>query len=663
MMRSKQQKVAPAPPQPIPLSDPSEEARFRLAAIVESSNDAIISKNLNGIITSWNRGAEHIFEYSEAEVLGKPITIIIPPDLIYQETEILRRIRAGQRVESFETVRLAKSGRQVNVSLTISPVRNSEGRIIGASKIARDITDRVHVEAALRDSENRLRLAQSAAHIGSWEWSPGQNANSLSPELMEMFGLNSSDPDHQATWFTRVFADDLPVVRRAMADAPRTGTMEFEYRFLHPQKGLRWFFCKGSRLAENIEGAPMFGVVMDITDRKRAAEALRLSEQQFRDLADSIQQLVWIAEADGFIFWYNQRWFDYTGTTHQQVAGWDWQSVHHPDHLPKVMERWKQCLASGEPFEMEFPLRGADGVYRWFLTRANPVRDAQGNIWRWFGTNTNIHEQREITHALQAGQQQLNSVLAALTKANDELETRVRERTADLQRAEENLRALSGRLLQAQDDERRRIARELHDSAGQLLAALNMNLVPIQADAGKLTPAAATAVNESIHLVEELSKELRTISHLLHPPMLDEAGLEFALQWYVEGFADRSNIDVDFHLAEDLGRLPRDMETAIFRLIQESLTNIHRHANSPVASLSVLRNAENQIVVEVRDEGKGMSTSVGNGHGPVKTGVGIQGMRERVRQLGGKLEIESSSAGTTVRAILPLPVGSTQSAY
>jgi signal transduction histidine kinase len=310
---------------------------------------------------------------------------------------------------------------------------------------------------------------------------------------------------------------------------------------------------------------------------------------------------------------------------------------------------------------MEFPLRGGDGVYRWFLTRATPVRDAQGNIWRWFGTNTNIHDQREATLALQASQQQLNSVLAALTKAHDELEIRVKERTADLQRAEDSLRTLSGRLLQAQDDERRRIARELHDSAGQLLAALNMNLVPIQLDAAKLSPAASNAVNESIQLVEELSKELRTISHLLHPPMLDEAGLEFALQWYVEGFAERSNIDVDFELASDLGRLSRDLEIAIFRLVQESLTNIHRHANSSVAKVRIFRDALQQTTLEVSDQGKGMVAMNTNGNGPLKPGVGIQGMRERVRQLGGKLEIESGSQGTTVRAIFPLPVKSNRS--
>ena len=132
----------------------------------------------------------------------------------------------------------------------------------------------------------------------------------------------------------------------------------------------------------------------DITERKRAEEALRESERQLRTLADTVPQLVWMAEADGNIFWYNQRWYDYTGTTAEEMVGWGWQSVHDPKILPKVLEQWRSSLATGKPFEMEFPLRGADGVFRWFLTRVNPLPDSQGRIVRWFGTNTDIEESR-----------------------------------------------------------------------------------------------------------------------------------------------------------------------------------------------------------------------------------------------------------------------------
>jgi len=212
-------------------------------------------------------------------------------------------------------------------------------------------------------------------------------------------------------------------------------------------------------------------------------------------------------------------------------------------------------------------------------------------------------------------------------------------------RAEEGLRTISGRLLQMQDDERRRIARELHDSAGQTLVALDMNLASIQREAKQLSPQALKTCSESLDLVKELSRELRTISHLLHPPLLDEAGLPSAVRWYVEGFAERSKIRVNLDLDANLGRLSSECETAIFRIVQESLTNIHRHSGSPTASISISR-TRREVRLGVHDQGKGIS-------GSMKRGVGIQGMHERVRQLGGRLQINSGKGGTSVVAILP----------
>jgi PAS domain S-box-containing protein len=221
-------------------------------------------------------------------------------------------------------------------------------------------------------------------------------------------------------------------------------------------------------------------------------------------------------------------------------------------------------------------------------------------------------------------------------------------------RAEERLRLLSGQLLHLQDQERRRIARELHDSAGQILAALGMNLSLVESENGNIAPCAAKAIQESVGLVQELSRELRTISHLLHPPLLDEVGLASGLRSYLDGFTERSKIRVDLELPEDLGRLPQDLETAIFRIVQECLTNIHRHSESPVASIRISR-SDRQISLEVEDRGKGVPPekreAMDSGSMP---GVGIRGMRERLRQLGGSLEINSDDRGTIVVARLPV---------
>ena len=240
-----------------------------------------------------------------------------------------------------------------------------------------------------------------------------------------------------------------------------------------------------------------------------------------------------------------------------------------------------------------------------------------------------------------------------------ELEEAVQQRTVELDRTNQNLRELSARLLQLQDDERRRIARELHDSVGQMLAALGMNLAVVGTEIERLTKITST-VNDSAALVQELSKEVRTISHLLHPPLLDEAGLASALRWYVEGFAQRSKIEVGLEFPADFGRLPRESETAIFRTVQECLTNIHRHSESPIATIRIAA-SDKHVRVEVEDRGKGIPpekqfemTSTGT------PGVGIRGMRERLRQLGGSLDIHSNGKGTLI--VAQLPVAATPSA-
>jgi signal transduction histidine kinase len=240
-----------------------------------------------------------------------------------------------------------------------------------------------------------------------------------------------------------------------------------------------------------------------------------------------------------------------------------------------------------------------------------------------------------------------------LRRQQGELEEKVSQRTAELDAANKSLRQLSGRLLQLQDDERRRIARELHDSVGQMLAALNMNLSAVSADIERLTKTAST-VTDSALLVGELSKEIRTISHLLHPPLLDEAGLASALRWYVEGFIERSKIKVDLDIAPDLGRLPRELETAIFRVVQECLTNVHRHSESPTARIRVGYHG-NEIRLEIADKGKGIPPEKRKAIATTGVpGVGIRGMRERVRQLGGVLEVQSDGNGTNVMVGLPL---------
>jgi signal transduction histidine kinase len=236
----------------------------------------------------------------------------------------------------------------------------------------------------------------------------------------------------------------------------------------------------------------------------------------------------------------------------------------------------------------------------------------------------------------------------ALRQTQSNLEGVVDARTAQLQQ-------LSARLMNTQDEERRRIARELHDSAGQYLAGIQMNLGALSHETAGLAAPQKARIADSMAMAERCTSEIRTISYLLHPPLLDETGVRSAISWYVQGFAERSGICVDLEIPESLGRLPSDTETALFRVVQQSLANIHRHSGSEVARIVVDADAE-RVTVEICDQGRGIAPEIlaGFHSGTRLVGVGMVGMRERIRNLGGQFDVRSSDKGTTIQVSLPL---------
>jgi signal transduction histidine kinase len=246
-------------------------------------------------------------------------------------------------------------------------------------------------------------------------------------------------------------------------------------------------------------------------------------------------------------------------------------------------------------------------------------------------------------------------VVPELLRAKVSVFADLHRKTRQMETLNRELRTLSARLMATQDEERRRIARDLHDSAGQIVAALSMNNGLIQTEESKLKPAAAAAARQNQELLEQLSREIRTISHLLHPPLLDEVGLLPAIKTFAEGFAQRSNVKVTIELSPDIGRLSPNIEISIFRIVQECLTNIYKHSGSSTAGIRIWPARDNQLTVQISDQGKGMFVETNhNGSTSKNRGMGLRGMRERVRELGGNLEVQSSEKGTTVIAALPL---------
>jgi PAS domain S-box-containing protein len=280
----------------------------------------------------------------------------------------------------------------------------------------RDISAQVHAREIVKASEQRLRMAQQVALIGTFEWNIQTGANIWTPELEAIYGLSPGGFSRtQSGWEALVHPEDRDLAVQGVEEAFETGLpTEREFRVIWPDTTVHWLAGRW-QIFKDESGKPvrLTGVNIDITKRKQTEEALRQSEERFRTLADNISQLAWTADATGWVTWYNRRWYEYTGTTLEEMRGWGWEKVHHPDHIDRVVARWKLAHVTGEAWEDTFPLRSKGGEYRWFLSRALPIRNATGQIVRWFGTNTDVSDQRMAEEALRERERFLSTVTSA----------------------------------------------------------------------------------------------------------------------------------------------------------------------------------------------------------------------------------------------------------
>lgn len=351
------------------------------------------------------------------------------------------------------------------------------------------------------------------------------------------------------------------------------------------------------------------------SQRQQAENELQRNEARLRALVESIDDVAYEFDSDANYINIWTRDESLLPRPKNEMIGRKAGSFLGQQFGEPFMAAFQRVMASGHSENIDYSME-LSGERRWFLGRLNRIAGAAG---------------------------QGHSICLL-----------VREIT-DRKRAEEATQRLSRRLLQLQDEERRRMARELHDSTAQQLAALEMQLSMLDEHARELNDAARAALRESHQLAESATREVRTLSYLLHPPLLDEVGLASALDWYADGFAKRSRIETKLDLPQDLGRLPRDIELTVFRIVQEALANVHRHSGCSNARIE-LSQVAGQVLLQVSDDGRGFDPETVRRNGGA-VGVGITGMRERVRQLGGQLEITSSAGGTTVRVSIPVTEG------
>ncbi|MGI0492867.1 PAS domain-containing protein [Alkalinema pantanalense CENA528] len=281
------------------------------------------------------------------------------------------------------------------------------------AKVAQRTADLEQSMHQVRESMQRATLAMDAAKMGSWDWDLSTQTIIWSPYHERLWGYEAGTAERSyEDWARRVYPEDLARVESAIEQA-RVGERDFseEYRVVWDDGSMHWVAAFGRfYFDEQDQPFQMMGMVQDIDERKCTEAAFLESESRFRTLADNISQLAWMADSNGWIFWYNRRWFDYTGTNLDQMQGWGWQQVHHPDHIDRVVERYRHCIVeTGQVWEDTFPLRGQDGSYRWFLSRAIPIMDEDGKILRWFGTNTDVTDLKNVQDTLEERNHELDS--------------------------------------------------------------------------------------------------------------------------------------------------------------------------------------------------------------------------------------------------------------
>lgn len=609
-----------------------QSAEMFTTAFRSSPDGITISLLPEGRLLTVNESFLRMTGYTQEEVLGKSaadLQLWVDPE---QRSKVLAKLRTGVEVKEEEFLMRTKTGRIRTAQFSAAKVQLGDRLAILA--IVRDVTDRRLAEDAIRLSEERFRTLVRDLHVGIVLLSPNAETLFANQAALRIFG----------------FSDDQ-VLGKATSQFEMTAIREDGTEMLFPERpGPRAIATKlpvrgevvgwrregsGEVLWTLVDAVPHFtqqgevaNVILsisNITRRKKAEEELRESEERFRALLENLHIGVVLLGPNAEILFANRAAEETFGIPIESILGKTseevgWTALREDGtEMPFPLRPGPRAIATGQAVRNEVMgwRRPGSQEILWLLGEVVPLFSKAGKLERTVAAFSNITKRKE---------------------------------------AEEVLHQLSTRLLQLQDEERRRLGRELHDSLAQSVMAVSLDLAQVARSFPPLNKKAKQSLSEARRVLREMSREIRTLSYLLHPPVLDELGLASAVKEYAQGFSERSGIALEVDVQSDFGRIPQETEIALFRIVQESLANIQKHSGSPTGRIR-LRGNHHCVELEISDQGCGIgarSQREDAGGRASRLGVGILGMRERMAQLGGTLEVQSSASGTTVRATIPL---------
>jgi PAS domain S-box-containing protein len=634
--------------------DPPDWFRTVLASV----GDAVVVTDAGGRVLFMNAVAEGLNGWPQAEALGRPLAEVFR--IINEHT----RLPAADPVEQVlargtivglanHTLLLARGGAEVPIDDSAAPVRDAAGGLAGAVLVFRDVGERRRLERATHDALAYAEGVIETVREPLVVLDAGLRVRTANRSFYEQFRVSRAETEGRLLHELGDRQWDVPGLRRLLEEVlPRDRHFDdFEVDHVFHGLGRRVMLLNARRVRGRGEDGELILLAMeDVTERRLAARALSVSEARYRRLFETAQDGILILDAStGRITDANPFLSDIIGRTRDELVGRELWEIGLFEDAEVNRAAFRRLQADGYIRYEDLPLRGRDGrqvevefVSNVYLVGDRPV--IQCNI-------------RDVSDRKRAE--------AALREAHAQLECRVAERTGELASANERLAAevagharaeaarqvLLGRLATAQEEERHRLARELHDQLGQNVTALILGLQSLR-DAAPARSSARPALQRLQGIADQLGREVHHLALVLRPTALDDIGLQAALANYVEDWSERSGVPADFHAAGfGAGRLPPETETALYRVVQEALTNVHKHARARRASVTLHR-LPGRVSAVVEDDGAGFDAEAAPGLGR----LGLSGMRERLALVGGALAVESSpGAGTSVYARVPLP--------